>query len=315
MVVKTNDTTALHVLLGPTASGKGEIARRVAGSLGAEILVIDSMKVFRGLEISTAKPSQKARRAVPHHLIDVADPTEPFSVVEWLPLCEAAIADVTARGRVPLLVCGTPFYLRSLLYGLFEGPPPRWDLRDQLLAEARRAGEGVLHERLRKVDPRSAERLHPHDVRRVVRALEVFEATGRPLSLLQATRTPRPEWRTRLVGILWPRADLHDRITVRVEHMLAAGLVDEVRRLRSGSRPLGRQAAQAVGVKEVVEQLEARLDEEETAALIARNTRRLARHQMTWFRKFPGVEWVEASAGTYPERVAESIGHALAVSP
>lgn len=293
--------TPLHILLGPTASGKGQVARSIAPDLGMEIVVVDSMKIFRGMDILTAKPTPEQRAVTPHHLVDIADPHQPFSVADWLPLCEKVIQDVPS----PLLVSGTPLYLNALLQGLFPGPPARWDLREAWKGE----DPAILHDRLREVDPEAANRIHPNDVRRVMRALEVYEETGKPISELQREQTRKGRYRTRIVGILWERKVLHERIEMRARMMFERGLVDEVRRL--AGEPLSRQAAQAVGYKEVLEHVRGEISEEEALEKVIIQTRRLARHQMTWFRKFPSVKWIPASWETYPDPIAKEVRRAI----
>jgi len=223
------------------ASGKERLALAVAERLGGEIISADSMKVYRGLDIGTAKPDAEARRRVPHHLVDVAEPTETFSAARWLALADAAIAEVAARGRVPIVSGGTPFYLKALLEGLFEGPAADPDLRRRLAEEARAGGTEALHARLARVDPAAARRIHPNDLRRIVRALEVWEKTGRPISDLQRQwGAGRRRYRPLLVAIRRSPEDLTRRITERARRMLEAGLVDEVRRLvRRAGGPMG----------------------------------------------------------------------------
>lgn len=293
--------TSLPILLGPTASGKGQIARTIAPDLGMEIVVVDSMKIFRGMDILTAKPTREQRAITPHHLVDIADPRQPFSVADWIPRCQRAIDDAGS----PLLVSGTPLYLNALLKGLFPGPPARWDLRELWKDE----DPAVLHDRLGEVDPVAAEKIHPNDIRRVIRALEVYEETGRPISELQREQTEKAGYRTRMVGILWEREVLHARIEMRAKMMFDKGLIDEVRRL--ADPPLSRQAAQAVGYKEVLDHVRGDISEEEALERVIIQTRQLARHQMTWFRKFPDVKWISASWETYPDPIAKEVRRAI----
>ena len=273
-------------LAGPTACGKSAVAMELALRLNAEIVAIDSMTLYRGMDIGTAKPSPEDRHRVPHHLFDVLDPHEDFSVAEYLAAAERSCRDIVARGRTPLFVGGTGLYLRSLLRGVFEGPPAHWELRRQWEAEAASGGPESLHRRLAEVDRATAARLSPQDVRRVIRALEVSVVTGRPLSD-QQRQVPLPlEERPR--HVYWlnpPRAWLHDRINLRVRDMVAAGLLNEVRRLQSHTPPLSRTARQALGYKEVLDWLE-QPDRpwDDVVALIQTRTRQFAKRQCTWFR-------------------------------
>jgi tRNA dimethylallyltransferase len=286
------------ILTGPTASGKSALALELAPRLNAEIVSADSMTVYRGMDIGTAKPSAEDRARVPHHLIDVLDPWESANVAWWLEQAAERVRDIEARGKTALFVGGTPFYLKALLCGLFPSPPSDEDLRRRLEAEAGAQGNEALHARLAGVDPVSAGRLHPNDVRRVVRALEVWHLTGRPLSAWQ-----RQDWwggdgpRFRAgscLAIDVPRPELYARIDRRVEGMFAAGWVDEVRRLRELPRPLSREASQALGYREIGEYLDGRRSLPETMALVQLRTRQFAKRQLTWFRGLPGCDFCES---------------------
>jgi len=302
------EAAPILVITGPTASGKERLAGAVAERLGGEIVSADSMKVYRGLEIGTAKPSADERRAVPHHLLDVADPGETFSAARWLALAEAAIADIHARGRVPVVSGGTPFYLKALLEGLFEGPAADPDLRRRLRAEAAERGSEHLHARLAEVDPAAARRIHPNDLRRLVRALEVFEKTGRPISDLQRQwGRRRGEWRPLVVAIRRHRDDLTGRITERVRRMLAAGLVDEVRGLLASGTGLARGPRQALGYAEVLAHMAGDVAEDDLLPAIVAHTRQFARRQMTWLRRFEGVVWLDAGPGDPADALADRV--------
>jgi len=275
----------LLVLVGPTASGKSRAAIPVARALGAEIISLDSMLLYRGMDIGTDKPRETG--GVPHHLIDLLDARERFDVRRYIDLAEEAIASIRGRGRRALVVGGTGLYLMALLKGLFEGPRCNAPLRAQL-AEV---DVTELHRRLSAVDPGTAKGLHPNDRRRITRALEVFEATGKPLKE-QQTQFEGPDRHPSIVaGIRWPRARLAERIRERVAAMFDRGLVDEVRAL-----DLGPTASQAVGYKEVLGALRGEYDLAEARRLVERNTLRLARRQETWFKRFP-VRWIDGAAG------------------
>lgn len=272
-------------LSGPTASGKTGLGVELARRIDAEIVSMDSMALYRGMDIGTAKPTADQRRAVPHHLIDVIGPHQHYSLAQYVEAAQECIGQIKSRGREVLLVGGTPLYLKALLRGIFRGPPADWQLRRRLRQEAREQGSGWLHQKLAEVDPASAARLHPNDVRRLVRALEVFRKTGRPISDLQRQfDSGRAAEECRVFVLDWPRAELYARIDRRVERMFAAGLVDEVRRLLAGGKPLGRTARQAVGYREVIEHVAGERPLPETIALVQRRTRQLAKRQGTWFR-------------------------------
>jgi tRNA dimethylallyltransferase len=285
------------ILTGPTGSGKSRLAVELAERLDAEIVSMDSMALYRRMDIGTAKPGPDDRRRVPHHLLDVLEPWDSASVAWWLERAAACYDDIVRRGKRTLFVGGTPLYLKALLYGLFDGPAADDALRRRLAEEAERLGVAVLHDRLKKIDPGSAARLHPNDVRRVVRALEVWELTGRGISALQQqwTVTPPPDASADYCLCLeLPRAELYARIDARVRQMIADGLVDEVRALRQLERPLSREATQAVGYKELFAHLDGVGPLENAVALIQTRSRNFAKRQLTWFRHPPQCRTVTA---------------------
>jgi tRNA dimethylallyltransferase len=281
------------VLTGPTGSGKTDLAIELAATLDAEIISVDSMALYRGMDIGTAKPTPAQRQRVRHHLIDVLDPWESASVAWWLQQAAACCRDIEDRGKRVLLVGGTPFYLKALMHGLFAGPPADQELRQCLAEERQRTGPQALHQRLAVVDPASARRLHPNDTHRVIRALEVWQLTGKPLSAWQtqwpgtgmlATESGGPQ-------MLWlelERAELYARINRRVEGMFAAGLLEEVDALRRLPYPLSREARQGLGYRQILHNPAAALDREALIAEVQARTRNFAKRQITWFRHLPG---------------------------
>jgi tRNA dimethylallyltransferase len=275
------------VVAGPTAAGKTEAALAIARRWNGELIGADSVQVYRGFDLGSAKPTAEELGGVPHHLIDVLDPDQDIDAQRYAALADAAIADVHRRGRLPIVVGGTGLWLRALLRGLVPAPPVDLALRARLDAEAERAGSPALHRRLAAVDPRAAAAIHPNDRLRIVRALEVFEQTGRPLGELRhehALGGPRYD---ALFVVLDPGPALEHRIETRLDAMLASGWLDEVRALRArwgAVRPLG-----SVGYKELVEHLEAGTSMDQTRRAIRKATRIYARRQRTWFRSEPGV--------------------------
>jgi tRNA dimethylallyltransferase len=279
----------------------------VAERLGAEIVSMDSMALYRGLDIGTAKATPEQRRRVPHHLIDVLQPWESASVAWWLHEAAACRRDIERRGMRVLFVGGTPLYVKALLRGVFDGPPADEALRQRLLQEAEVAGPQTLHDRLARVDPLAAARLHPQDLRRVVRALEVWELTGRPLSAWQTQWAARSGQQSKtgqnendksrlptahcppltVLCLDLPRPELYARINARVEAMIAAGWEDEVRALRRLPHPLSREASQALGYREIGALLDGRASRAETIARIQARSRQFAKRQLTWFRRLP----------------------------
>jgi len=298
----------LVFIVGCTACGKGAVARALARRVGGQIVSVDSMKVYRRMDIGTAKPSPEARATVLHHCIDLVEPSEPFSVAQYMACADRAIEQTVSAGAVPLAAGGTSLYIKALAEGMFEGPPADQALRAELKARAREEGLDALHAELARVDPAAAGRIHPHDEKRIVRALEVHRATGRPISALQTQwDAGRRRHDCLFVGLRRDRADLHRRINARVQRMLEAGLRDEVASLLAEPRGLAPQAAQAVGYAEMIAHLRGETSLEEAGERIRIHTRRLARKQRTWHRRFPGVRWLDLAPDEAPERTAERI--------
>ena len=281
------------LLLGPTASGKSAAAMALAQLMPCEIISVDSAQVYRGMDIGTAKPTADERAAVPHHLIDIVDPAEAYSAGRFAQDASRLIGEISARGRLPLLVGGTMLYARALTGGMHELPPANQEIRARLEAEARELGWPALHARLAAVDPQTAVRLAPGDAQRIQRALEVFELSGRTLSQWHAAEELRPAPVRYLTIALEPsrRAELHQRIAQRFAAMVAAGLIDEVRALRARADLHARlPSMRSVGYRQVWEWLEEGGAASDQAAMIERAiaaTRQLAKRQLTWLRAMP----------------------------
>ena len=295
-------------LSGPTASGKTSTGLELAEVLGAEIISLDSMAIYRGMDIGTAKPTADEQQRVPHHLLDIADPGESFSLDQYYAMAFDAIDDIRSRDREVLFVGGTPLYLKSLLRGIFQGPPADWEFREQIQAELEEVGVQALHDRLAQVDPLSATKLDANDVRRIIRALEVYKTTGQPISHLQEQFdvAHRAE-QCRVFALDWPRPELHKRIDTRVDQMFADGLVQEVEQLIAAEDGLGRTSSQAVGYREVMEHLEGRATLEEAIERTKTRTRQFAKRQMTWFRSLEECRWVALNSRMEPVEVARQI--------
>ena len=287
-------------LVGPTAAGKTGLALAVAERLGAEVVSADAMLVYRGMDIGTAKPTPRERARVPHHLVDLVDPGEEFSVARFQPLARAAIAEVLGRGRSPLLVGGSGLYFHAVV-DQFVFPPPDQAVRSRLEAVAAQLGLPELYRRLAAADPPAAARIQPGNLRRTVRALEVMELTGRPFSSFRAAMdTPVSRYRLTLLGLDPGPELLRARVAERVAAMAEAGLVEEVRRL--AGRPLSRTARQALGYKELLDAMERGTPVPEALEAVVRRTRAYARRQLAWFRRDPRVRWSTLPPG--PQRVA-----------
>jgi tRNA dimethylallyltransferase len=298
-------------LTGATAAGKTRIGIALAQRLDAEIISLDSMSIYRGMDIGTAKPTPADRAAVPHHLLDIVEPADEYSVAQYVEAAAATVNEIEARGKQVLFVGGTPLYLKSLLRGLFDGPPANWELREQIENELAEVGQAALHERLTQVDPVAASNIHPHDTRRLIRALEVYRATGEPLSHQQTEfEEGRPADDCRVFVLRRDRLELHRRIEGRVEAMIDVGLVEEVERLTAGGHQLGRTASQAVGYREALAYLVGEHDRETMIERIQVRTRRFAKRQGTWFRSLSECRFVdiagEADAGEVAERIASA---------
>jgi tRNA dimethylallyltransferase len=298
-------------LTGPTASGKTTVGVELARRMDAEVVGLDSMTLYRGMDIGTAKPTHAEREGVPHHLIDVLDPWESASVAQYRAWAAAVVAAIEARGKRVLFVGGTALYLKALLRGLFEGPGADVALRRALEEEAEQHGDAALHARLAAVDPASAARLHPNDRRRVVRALEVLSVTGRPLSAWQTGHDRPAPAGVAVFALERPRAALCARIDRRVVQMFHDGLIAEVRRLQAGPKPLSTVAAQGVGYREVIDLLAGRATELETIERVQAHTRQFAKRQATWFRGLAEVRsWPvdeDEPAGATARRLAGAI--------
>ncbi|MCL2811833.1 MAG: tRNA (adenosine(37)-N6)-dimethylallyltransferase MiaA [Clostridia bacterium] len=289
--------SALIAVVGPTASGKTAAAVALCRALDAEAISMDSMQVYRGMDIGTAKPTQAEQSGVTHHLLDVADPGTPFSVADYRELADAAINHIGARGRLPVLVGGTGLYLNALTLDMdFAQTPADRDFRRQLEGEDRE----LLHARLAQVDPQSARRLHVNDVRRVMRALEIHHLTGKPMSAHAVGFRTAPRGPTLIaVGLTMERSLLHSRIDTRVHEMIGQGWLEEVTRLLDAGVPENSQAMQAIGYRELAPVVQGETKLEEAIPRIQQTTRQYAKRQMTWFRRDPRVHWFDWA--DYPE--------------
>jgi tRNA dimethylallyltransferase len=304
-----DDTPNIIVILGPTASGKSALAMALAERIGrdrTEILSLDSMQVYRGMDIGTAKPSADERRRVKHHLIDVAEPSDLFAVARFVEMADAVIADAARRGTTLIATGGTPLYYKALFEGLFDGPGADAQLRTRLNDEALES----LHARLTKVDPAAATRIHLNDRKRIVRALEVYELTGQPISSFQTAWTTGTTRHTATwFGIDWEKDALNRRINARVKQMIQDGWIDETRQLIAQYGQLSRTAAEATGYRELIDHLEGRMSLDDAIEQIKIATRQLARRQMKWFRRFKNVRWL---AGDQPiEQLVNDVAASL----
>ena len=297
----------LLVICGPTASGKSNLALRLAYELGAEIINADSMQVYRNMDIGTAKPLPDERTKIRHHLIDVADPGEIFTAADFADAADAAIKEIIDRGKRVIVVGGTGLYIRALLKGLVDSPSGAGEIREALQQEARELGNEAMMEKLRMVDPGLAARIHPNNLVRIIRALEVYRLTGIPLSRYQQEHGfSRQRYETLQIGIRLERRELYKRIEARVDSMLAEGLLEEAQRLLKNGYGPESKAMRAIGYKEAVACLRGEYSQEDAALLIKRDTRHYAKRQLTWFNADPDIIWLE-----YPEKVVTILQQAI----
>lgn len=315
---KCKRALACWFLTGATASGKTGVSLALAQRLNAEIISLDSMAIYRGMDIGTAKPSSDQRSRISHHLIDIVDPVDSFSVSQFRESALEKIAEIRGRGHEVLFVGGTALYLKALLRGMFEGPPADWDFRNEIEREVSEMGSDFLYERLQMIDPVAAHNLHPNDQRRIIRALEVYRQTGQPIShwQMQFDEGHRAD-ECRVFTLRHPRPILHQRIENRVEQMFQEGLIDEVRGLLDQWQELGKTASQAVGYREAIDHLRDELDLESTIEKVRIRTRRFARHQETWFRGLSECRIIDLDESFDPDTTAEhlfQIGQTISLS-
>lgn len=300
----------LYFILGCTACGKASAGRELARRLGGQIISVDSMKIYRRMDIGTAKPSAEIQQEIPHHCVDIAEPSEAFSVAQYVEHADRAIKAICAAGAAPLAVGGTSLYIKALSEGLFEGPSAEPEIRRQLAERAETEGLAALHAELSRLDPAAADRVHPNDQRRIVRALEVYQVTGKPISELQKQwDSGDRRYDCVFIGLRREKEDLHRRINSRAKRMVDMGLADEVASLLAEPEGLAMQAAQAVGYAEMIEHIQGRCSLEDALEQIKINTRRLAKKQRTWHRRWLDVKWFDLADG---EPVAQTVDRILA---
>ncbi|MFC5648409.1 tRNA (adenosine(37)-N6)-dimethylallyltransferase MiaA [Paenibacillus solisilvae] len=294
--MNTMDKPKLLVLIGPTAVGKTRLSLDIAKAWNAEIISGDSIQVYRGMDIGTAKIKPEEQEGIPHHLIDICDPVHPFSAAEFQERCAVLIPDITARGRLPFIVGGTGLYVESVAYGYdFADVGSDESFREMQVTYALEHGAEALLEKLRVVDPDSAGRLHVNDQRRIIRALEIYHLTGTTLSQQLARQNKTSPFELCIIGLTMDRAVLYTRINERVDAMIEEGLVDEVRGLLERGVPVDAVSMHGLGYKEIVLYLQGHLSLEEAVELLKRDTRRFAKRQLSWFRHMKDIHWIDSS--------------------
>jgi tRNA dimethylallyltransferase len=303
------------IIAGPTAVGKTDASILLARESGAEIVSADSMQIYRGMDIGTAKPTPEQRRLVYHHMIDIADPVQPYSVGDYLRDARAAIDGIMASGGVPFVVGGTGLYIRALTRGLFHGPRADLDLRERLLRRESEGPSGILYSDLVKTDPEAAIKIHPNDLRRTVRALEVFYLKDRKMSEYQREHAfqERP-YQFRMIFLVRSRSELYRRIEQRIDRMLDNGLEAEVSALMKRGYDRNLPSLQGLGYRQFIDHFLGRTTREEAIALLKRDTKRYAKRQFTWFRREPGVIWVDITGLEQADHIAERIKKSVEIS-
>lgn len=281
----------LIFILGPTAVGKTELSITVAKRIDAEIISLDSRQIYLNMDIGTAKPTPKERQQVPHHLIDFVQPNQSFTVADYQELADQKIQEICERRKQPMFVGGSGLYFRAVVDGLFEGPSADQKLRAKLREEAQEFGREKLHQKLAKIDPKTAEKVHPNDLVRVIRAIEVYKKTGEPISELQSQWNEQPRYDFVAIGLNRPRELLYKRIEQRVYKMIEEGLIEEVEQLLE-KYPRDCRAMQSFGYREIASYLNGEIELEKAIELTCRRTRRYAKRQLTWFRNDDRIQWL-----------------------
>ncbi|MDR2115975.1 MAG: tRNA (adenosine(37)-N6)-dimethylallyltransferase MiaA [Planctomycetaceae bacterium] len=312
-------TLSCWYLTGPTASGKSRIGINLARRLNAEIISLDSMAIYREMDVGTAKVAPEDRGGIPHHMIDIVDPSDEYSLAQYVREASNKIDEIQLRGKKVLFVGGTPLYLKGMLRGVFEGPPADVEFRIQLQKKMIGNPPEMLHRLLKKVDPVTAKRLHPNDIRRIVRALEVYEKTGKPISSFQKQfEVGTPASKCQVYVLQTPRDVLYARINKRVDKMIYEGFLEEAKQLKERKIPVGKTARQALGYKELFDYLDGKMKYGQAVDLIKQNSRNFAKHQETWFRSLSECRFTSSDKpefeGVADENETETEGNGITES-
>lgn len=297
----------IPAIIGPTASGKTQLSLTIANRLNAEIISADSRQIYIGLDIGTAKPTKEDRLHISHHFIDILNPDEDYSAGEFAQEARLKIEELLENNKLPMIVGGSGLYIRAVVDGLFDGPGRNKEIREQLEDEAKRYGKEVLYEKLKKVDPVSAEKMDATKLRRIIRALEVYYISGKPISELHITEQTKPSFDVVQFALDWDRKHLYERINRRVDIMIENGLIDEVLGLKEKGYTPVLNSLNTVGYKEVFDFLDGKLTKANMIEFIKRNTRRFAKRQLTWFRADKRIRWIKVDEVINLEKVAERI--------
>ena len=304
----------LIVIVGPTAVGKTEIGIKLAEKIGGEIISADSRQVYRFMDIGTAKPTPDDCRRIPHYMIDVVNPNEDYTAADYSRGARKAIEKIFGKGKIPLLVGGSGLYIRAVIDGIFPGPGENPEVREKLEITAEKFGLASLYRKLSEVDPTAASRIHPNDKRRIIRALEVYEATGKPISALQeSAKTEGAAYNPVMIGLNRQREELYRRIDERVDSIFQCGFIEEVESLLKKGYEESLISMEALGYREVIRFLRGEINLDEVKIKVKRNTHHYARRQLTWFRKDRGITWFNMESGEKPEQIADTICQFLSI--
>ena len=285
----------IPVIVGPTAVGKTKYAVQIARKLNGEIVSADSMQIYRFMDIGSAKPTEEEQAAARHHLVDAVDPREPFSVAQYRHMAKECIEDIFQRDKLPVISGGTGLYVNALIYDMdFSAPPADLEQREKYRKTAEEKGPQYLHDILNDIDPDAAARIHPNNVRKVIRAIEAAKS-GEKIPSFETSFRSTSDYRCILIGLHRDRAELYDRINRRVDQMISDGLEDEIRSLMSMGLSSSDISMKGIGYKEMIDAMNGRITMEEATELIKRNSRRYAKRQMTWFRRYPDIRWFDLS--------------------
>jgi len=304
------------VIVGPTASGKTKISIELAKRINGEIISADSMQVYKYMDIGTAKPDEEERAGIKHYLIDEIYPDEEFSVARFKELALKYINEILQKGKVPIVAGGTGLYINSLIYNInFSETISDWELRESLKKEAEEKGNDFLHEKLRSIDPEAASRIHVNDIKRIIRAIEVYKHTNKPISYHQElSRQHPPEHRFLLIGLRMDRERLYERINKRVDIMIERGLIEEVKNLIKLGYDKNTVAMQGLGYKEILAYLRGEMSLEDAIYILKRDTRRYAKRQITWFKRIENIHWIDVDKCEGMSEILRNINNYIATS-
>lgn len=300
------------IITGPTASGKTSLSIKLAQKIDGEIISADSMQIYKSMDIGTAKPTEEEMQGIPHHLIDIIEPTQEFNVVLYSEMAKNCIKEIASRGKIPIITGGTGLYINTLLYNIdFTQTQEDAELREELTKQAEEKGNQYIHEILKSMDPKAAEQIHPNNLKRVIRAIEVYKLTGIARDVhMENSRRKKSEIEYTVIGLELNRTWLYERINMRVDNMISDGLIEEVRRLQEQYPSLSKTAIQAIGYKEIFAYLNNESTKEEAVEQIKKNSRNYAKRQMTWLKRIQEINWLQVEQDNQSDKL---LGNTLSI--